>query len=392
MILPTLLSAGTLAVAAHAFLLPLEVVETAEVSKQLSPFVGQSQELDLDCSSCPFALESTRHGLHEWSNSQKSDLKLKFATGDNKLRLNGVPFYPIAFPQLPPLLSAKQVAKNDDEGMSSQVSKAYQGDLKLSYSLEINDIKHFANPDEQEADVVTIVMSIMGLDDQMVKVDDIHIKLLKEANSAVRRHGFSDSKKHKANGNFQLHIIDVFPVHSAGQDTKCTTVMCRFFAKLAANVSTAKATAQSAAKTAAKKVGQKVRICCLRCMQLFRNAAHHGKHREMPHGAHNQHNGAGLELQGHEMSQEDRSLVSAFLEGVWRGFTFVLFPMLAGIAFGIVAGAVGMMVGQLVVMLWNKFRPARKGEYERVEDLEDKENLPAYEDLEVKIENENEKA
>lgn len=186
MILPTLLSAGTLAVAAQAFLLPLEVVETAEVSKQLSPFVGQSQEIDLDCSSCPFALDSTRHGLHEWTNGQKSDLKLNFATGGNKLRLNGVPFYPITFPEIPPVLTAKQVAKKDAEGMSTKVWDAYRGDLKLSYSLEVNDIKHFANPDEQEADVVTIVISIMGLEDQMVQVDDIHIKLLKEANSAVR--------------------------------------------------------------------------------------------------------------------------------------------------------------------------------------------------------------
>lgn len=187
MILPTLLSAGTLAVAAQAFLLPLEVVETAEVSKQLAPFVGQSQEIDLDCSSCPFALESSRHGLHEWTSSPKSDLKLNFATGDGKLRLNGVPFYPINFPELPPVLSAKQVAKKDAEGMSTKVPNPYHGDLTLSYSLEVNDVKHFANPDEEEADVVSVVISIMGLDDQMVQVDDIHIKLLKDANSAVRR-------------------------------------------------------------------------------------------------------------------------------------------------------------------------------------------------------------
>lgn len=195
MILPTLLSAGALAAAAHAFLLPLEVVETVEVSKQLSPFVGQSQEIDLDCSSCPFALDSTRHGLHEWTTEQKSDLKLKFATGGNQLRLNGVPFYPISFPELPPVLSAKQVAKKDADGMSTTVGDAYHGDLKLSYSLEMNDIKHFANPDEQEADVVTVVLSIMGLDDKMVQVDDIHIKLLKEANSAVRRLRVPYSKK-----------------------------------------------------------------------------------------------------------------------------------------------------------------------------------------------------
>lgn len=185
MMLPTVLSAATFAVAAQAFLLPLEVVETAELSKSLAPFVSQSQELDLDCSACPFALESTRNGLHEWTASQKSDLKLNFATADGKLRLNGVPFYPINFPELPPVLSVKQVAKKDDDETSTMVGKAFPGDLSLSYSLEVNDIKHFANPDEEEADLVSVVMSIMGLDDQMVQVDDIHIKLLKGADSAV---------------------------------------------------------------------------------------------------------------------------------------------------------------------------------------------------------------
>ena len=91
--------------------------------------------------------------------------------------------------------------------------------------------------------------------------------------------------------------------------------------------------------------------------------------------------------------ENGHSLLPAFLTGVRRGFTFVLFPMLAGIAFGVVASAVGMLVGQLVVFLWVKFRPAREGAYERVEDLEEKDDeLPAYEDVEARDVKENEKA
>ena len=77
------------------------------------------------------------------------------------------------------------------------VGKAYPGDSTMSYSLEVNDIKHFANPDEEEADLVSVVMSIMGLDDQMVQVDDIHIKLLKGADSAVSGNFFKGSTAHK---------------------------------------------------------------------------------------------------------------------------------------------------------------------------------------------------
>lgn len=90
--------------------------------------------------------------------------------------------------------------------------------------------------------------------------------------------------------------------------------------------------------------------------------------------------------------EDGHSLVLAFLTGVRRGFTFVLFPMLAGIAFGVVASAVGMLVGQLVVFLWVKFRPAREGGYERVEDVEKDDELPAYEDVEARDVKENEKA
>ena len=66
--------------------------------------------------------------------------------------------------------------------------------------------------------------------------------------------------------------------------------------------------------------------------------------------------------------------------------------MMAGIAFGVVASAVGMLVGQVLVFLWVKFRPAREVSYEQVEDLEKEDNLPAYEDVDSKVEMENEKA
>jgi hypothetical protein len=312
----------------------------------------------------------------------KSDLKLKFATGDNKLSLNGIPFYPVDFPQLPPPLFVKQVAKKDEVGMSTEVEHAYPADLKLSYGLEINDVKHFANPGEEEADLISIVISIMGLDDRMVQVDDIQIKLLKDANSA-------------------LHIIDVFPVRPSREDVQCTTLLCRFFAKINANMSAAK----SAAKSAAEKVGQKVRICCLRCMRFFRGASHHGKHHGGHHHSHMRPNGGNIKPQvipavipeiitevkseatpdATNVAETYHEVVHGFFIGVKTAFAFVIFPVLAGVAFGVAAGAVGMLIGQLAVFLWGKYR--RRGEvaYEKVDDDDsEKEGLPAYEDVQAK--------
>lgn len=68
--------------------------------------------------------------------------------------------------------------------------------------------------------------------------------------------------------------------------------------------------------------------------------------------------------------------------------SIVLFPILVGIAFGVTASAVGMLVGQLVVFLWVKYRRTDgEATYERVE-TDEKDELPAYEEsegLEVQV-------
>lgn len=82
------------------------------------------------------------------------------------------------------------------------------------------------------------------------------------------------------------------------------------------------------------------------------------------------------------MNHHHRGWFSTFIAGTKRVFSLILFPILVGIAFGVTASAVGMFVGQLVVLLWMKFRRTG-GEvtYERVE-TDDKEKLPLYEDIE----------
>ena len=180
--LSTILSAGAFAWTANAFLLPLEVVEDVSASRALAPFTLQSHEVHLDCSGCPFALNSKRNGQHEWTSNVKSDLELKFSTTGDRISVNGVPFYPLVFPEVP-LLSVKQVEKEPED--DAKKWEAYDGDLSMTYSISVNEEKHFANPGEEEADLVSIVFSVMGLDDQMITVDDIEIKVLKNSNSEV---------------------------------------------------------------------------------------------------------------------------------------------------------------------------------------------------------------
>lgn len=176
-----LLSVGAFALAANSFLIPLGIIEDVEVSTNLESLTSQSQKVQLDCSTCPFALKSDRHGKHEWTNDVKSDLEMEFSVEGNKVSLNGKPFYPISFPNIPPALSVKQVQKTDDEELSAKKWEAYGGDLVMSYSLEVDE-KRFPN---DGADATVILMTIMGLEGQMIHVDDIEINLLRPDNSKV---------------------------------------------------------------------------------------------------------------------------------------------------------------------------------------------------------------
>lgn len=180
MLLP-FLSVGAFALAANSFLIPLDVIEDIEVSKTLEPLISQPQKVQLDCSTCPFALNSKRNGIHEWTNDAKSDLEMEFSVEGNKVSLNGKPFYPISFPNIPPALSVKQVQKANDKESSAKNWEAYDGDLVMSYSLEVDE-KHFP---KDGADATVIVMTIMGLEGQMINVDNVEIKLLTPDNSTV---------------------------------------------------------------------------------------------------------------------------------------------------------------------------------------------------------------
>lgn len=188
MLFPTFLSAG-FALTANAFLLPPEAARTFEAAtKNIAPNTINplSRSVALDCSDCPFALESQRNGRHEWTNSVKSNLQLHFTSDSHKLKLNGVPFYPVVPPFTPAPLTAKQIQKDVGEKI-----EGYSGDLRLSYSLEVdNEKKHFPVPG-QEAILSEMTLSIMGLDNEVIRVDDIKIKALSLPDSANAQHEVS---------------------------------------------------------------------------------------------------------------------------------------------------------------------------------------------------------
>ncbi|MCJ1343672.1 hypothetical protein MMC31_001868 [Peltigera leucophlebia] len=385
MLVKQILSASALALTANALLVPTEMLEKVdsefkafddafveEISKNFNGVEvvkTNSKTVHLDCSTCPFALKSERNGKHEWISDTKSDLELIFATEDGKLTLNGVPFYPISN-TLPPILTVKQMQKESEA--SEGHHEAYEGELVMSYGLEIENKRST----EENADVVSIIISIIGLEDQMIRVDDIKIKLIETKDKAT------------------IHSITTKPA-SNGPDAQCTTILCRVLSKLRGSI--------HSAKTAADGGVKKVKGCCLKCLQFFKTKCMkvmHGKqnqgHHMRPAHLHNKPSLPSLTnlpgvsshpaLPDHHdpnMRHHVRGWFHSFLSGVKRGFAFIVFPIVMGIAFGFIASTIGMMIGKLVVFAWTRFIRKPKAEivYERIE-AEEKDGLPAYEDIE----------
>ena len=179
MLYPSFLSAGAFALTANAFLIPgdLEAFTDKEVlHPAVSPYQQGQQHVILDCSSCPYALNSEHNGVHEWMSGVGSDLEMTVDSQDGALRLNEVPFYPIQTAGLPPALHVSQQKKADE----ASTAEAYEGDLRLSYSVEFNEQKA-----DDSSSLITITMSVLALDGEMVKVDDLEIKAIKDVSGQV---------------------------------------------------------------------------------------------------------------------------------------------------------------------------------------------------------------
>ncbi|KAL8939834.1 MAG: hypothetical protein Q9211_002562 [Gyalolechia sp. 1 TL-2023] len=368
MLVPALLSAGFV-LAANAFLLPPEVVNRVEAAKNnIAPALTNPQvrTVNLDCSNCPFALSSQRNGRHEWTNSVKSDIELKFAAEKDKLKLNGVPFYPVTPPFAPAPLSVKQTRKSGNAETTSD--NGFDGDLTLSYSLEIADQKKGFPTPGVDATVTEITLSILGLDNEVVHVDDIKIKTL--------------SLPNPANGKHELFIVAVNTEATNGSspDAQCATIFCRVLHKFRSGVRKA----QAQAKTAAYKA----KCICMKCL----NAMRHGHHRRPSHyTAATKHANRPVQLPTHnrvrpghfKINRHHHSWIRTLERAGKQVLSFVLLPVLVGIVFGIAASAIGMLVGQVIVALWLRIRRSSNQTvaYERVE-TEEKESLPKYEDLE----------
>ncbi|MCJ1286877.1 hypothetical protein MMC26_006223 [Xylographa opegraphella] len=362
MLLPALFTTTALALTANAFLVPLEVADSAKAAASAiaTGVLPSSQTINLDCSSCPFALAGAENEPHTWSESPaKTDLVMQFDTTPDKkqVTLNGVAFFPPTLVTMQHMLAAHQVIQ-DGEVVPADV-KPYSQELSLSYSMDASE-----EIVEDGSTLQPVTLTILGLDGKVVNVDAISIPIVKAAN-----------------GDLSLAEIKTTPVDPSSGASTCTTIMCRVRAIIVAKMAAARAAALKAlSKISATKNG------CMRKLGFKmpapqRSPKVHGgpdKFRGKFHGQDGNHHGP------HGYNQ--REGVSAMLHAIKRVFRHVLLPVLVGIAAGMAASAAGMLIGQVIVLLWVRHRRRSGVVYEVVEQVEaeegrvSEEGLPKYEE------------
>ena len=379
MLLSTTTTTLLFATSSLAFLIPGEITTKDLPKANFLPvsYETNSQTLSLDCSTCPFALKSQRDGTHEWTNDVESELEMTIDTDGKAISFNGVPFYPTNS-ILPPLLYVSQSKK---DGQSSNM-EGYDGNLRLSYSMEYDEKR------VEDRSLITMVMTVMGLDGEMVHVDNVKITVVKQEDGTVGLSLIYPSPKPKANIlQFLLHSVEPVPIDPNSPDAKCETIMCRFFTKVVTGMAKAKASAKSA--------GHKMKCFCVRCFhKLVGNKEHqiqphhhhqgpgkHGMPHRLPDGTMELPTHIQFKPHGHGHHRHNEGAAYRVHTILRSTFKVVLVPILIGIAFGMAASAIGMLVGQVVVFLWMKYRgTARKAAYQPL-DTDDKDAPPAYQDV-----------
>jgi len=374
MFLKTLFTTGALALTANAFLVPIEVAEAVQVAKALAnTIIPSEQTLNLDCSTCPLAVKDSRTGLNTWlENAPKSDLKMTFSTSEDRrsLSLNGVNFFPATYNNLAHPLKTKQVIKAG-EVVASDI-QPFSGELGLSYSLEVK-------PEVEEAGLVLtpLFMQILGLDGKMVNVDTVIIPILR-----------------MSNGDLALAEIKTTPSPVNPGEDQCKTIMCRIRAILMGKLQAARLAAlkamekmRSAKNGCMRKLGFKVPVPASEPAPKKGPKVHGGpdkfKGKVPPKGPapgeehHHKHGHGGKSHSGKHGHHGRKS----FWCSVKRVLRHIVLPVFIGIAAGMAASAIGMVIGQLVVMLWARYRRASgRGAYATVEQTEEQ-GLPKYDDV-----------
>jgi hypothetical protein len=296
-----------LVAASQAFLLPPSISPTdSDVIKALPIDVAAQAKpitLDLECKDCPVLASSDTPGL-TWIDGLENKLHFDFSIehGDiDILTLNGAQIYP---PQIisPKVITALQLTSDGREPKY----------VPLGYELVIKPVTKTGH----QLDLIAIRLQIVEIGDRFVDgLESIEVQLLKSPTGMVL-----DVK------------VDTAPTtNSGGKD--CTSLVCKLKSIMAEKLAGLK--------------GLKPGMGCHKSSSAQPDyPASSGK------GSHKGHHGLRPQHKHHGLRRFFHALKSIALH--------VLIPVFIGIAVGLAASMIGMVVGHTAVFVWRAFHGRRQ--------------------------------
>lgn len=240
---------------------------------------------------------------------------LDFAIEDNRLLANGRQI----FPPIPPSpISAIQQLEDGE----------LAGPMPVGYALEVMPV--VSPSDEPGADLLSVRFTVLDLESHPVPVDTVAITLIQDAKG-------------------ELYIARTEIEETTREPERLSWKKCEGKPKclqelLVARVRGLLAAAKERVLGMASKAGRKG---CGKHKGMMGVKGHHGPHK------HNAHLVAGNAGRPHHPMHH---FPGAFADTFSRVINFIVLPAILGVLAGLTASAIGMLVGQAVVFLWQRYR------------------------------------
>ncbi|CEJ60099.1 hypothetical protein PMG11_08685 [Penicillium brasilianum] len=319
--------------------------------------------VDVPCRECPFR-EVDQEGAVSWTEGKSSSLMLDFSIEDNRLLANGQQI----FPPVPP--SPVRAIQQLEDGEATEP-------MPVGYALEVMPL---GSPDDTPGtDLLDVRFTILDLETHPVPVDTVAITLIQDPTG-------------------ELYIAKTEIEKTVPPPERLSWKKCNGKAKciqelLLSRVRGLFAAAHDRVLGQAGKGGRK-KGCHGKGKGPMGMGGHHGPpqhHDDFPEGAppfpefedfamehhrggpHHPHDEGdfGAEMSdrppppphGHDGHHHPPPPHGAFAHTFSRVLRFIVVPAILGVIAGLTASAVGMLVGQAIIFLWQRYRGIKPQEH-----------------------------
>ncbi|KAJ5619156.1 hypothetical protein N7510_003140 [Penicillium lagena] len=316
----TALGAGVSAVLITPDMEPqVEAVEDGFLN--VHPMVAQETQhalVDLPCTECLFR-QIADNGEPSWTDGHSSSLILDFSIEDNSLLANGRQIFPPVPPS--PIMAAQE---RDDGEMGAPVT--------VGYALEVMPVA--STSDKEPFDLLDVRFTILDLEMLPVPLDTVEIALIvgPDGNLYIARTEIEKTTTEPEQLSWR----------QCNGNPKClqALLVSRVRGLLAAAKERVMGMASVSSMTGPKDCAK-------------------GKHMKGKHHGHSKGDKVGRPHR-HHMHHPHHG---AFSRTFSRVVHFIVVPAILGVLAGLTASAVGMLVGQVVVFVWQRFRGNQSQEH-----------------------------